>query len=56
MCYTPTEHDIINDITRHNDDGLVEIDDDDDNSHEVPKIFTSKTVEMLNLIEIFWLQ
>ncbi|KAK3182675.1 hypothetical protein Dsin_029961 [Dipteronia sinensis] len=33
VCYTPTEEDIINDITRQNNDGGVEIDDDD--SHEL---------------------
>ena len=56
VCYTPTEEDIINDITRQNNDGVVEIDDDDDDdddSHEVPKIFTSKAIQMLNLIETF---
>ena len=61
MCYTPTEEDIINDITRQNNDGVVEIDDDDDDddgddNHEVPKISTRKAVEMLNLVETFWLQ
>ena len=56
VCYTPTEEDIINDITRQNNDGVVEIDDDDDNIHEVPKISTSKTVEMINLFETSWLQ
>ena len=56
MCYTPTEEDIINDITRQNNDGVVEIDDDDDDSHEVPKISTSKAIQMLNLIETFRLQ
>ena len=35
---------------------MVEIDDDNDDSHEVPKISTSKTIQMLNLIETFWLQ
>ena len=35
---------------------MVEIDDDDDDSHEVPKISASKAVEMLNLIETFCLQ
>ena len=42
VCYTPTEEDIINDITRQNDEGVVEIDDDKDDSHKVPKISTSK--------------
>ena len=32
---------------------MVEIDDDDDDSHEVLKISTSKVVEMLKLIETF---
>ena len=41
MCYTPTEEVIINDITRQNNDDMVEIDNDDD-SHKVPKISTSK--------------
>ena len=54
LCYTPTKEDI-NDITRQNNDGVVEIDDDDDNIHEVPKISTSKTVEILNLVETSWL-
>ncbi|KAK2643568.1 hypothetical protein Ddye_025331 [Dipteronia dyeriana] len=40
VCYTPTEDDIINDITRHNNDGVVDIDDDDNDSHNVPKIST----------------
>ena len=44
MCYTPTEKDIISDITRQNNDGVVEIDDDDDDSHEIPKISTSKAI------------
>ena len=35
---------------------MVEIDDDNDDSHEVSKIFTSKAIQMLNLIETFWLQ
>ena len=56
VCYTPTEKYIINDITRQNNDGVVEIDDDNDDSHEVPKISTRKAVEMLNLVETFWLQ
>ena len=34
---TTTEEDIISDITRQNNDGVVEIDDDNDDSHEVPK-------------------
>ena len=32
VFYTPTEEDIINDITRQNNDSVVEIDDDDDES------------------------
>jgi len=39
-CYTPTEDNIINDITRQNNDGVIEIDDDDDDSYEVSKIST----------------
>ena len=53
VCYSPTEEDTINDITRKNNDCVIEIDDDDDDSHEVPKISISKAVEMLNLIETF---
>ncbi|KAK3222566.1 hypothetical protein Dsin_009591 [Dipteronia sinensis] len=30
--------------------------DEDDNNHKVPKISTRKTIEMLNLIETFWLK
>ena len=56
MCYTPTEKDIINDITRQNNDGVVKIDDDNDDSRKIPKISTSKIIQMLNLIETFWLQ
>ncbi|KAK3199146.1 hypothetical protein Dsin_022561 [Dipteronia sinensis] len=40
VCYTPTEEDIIKDITRQNNDDVVEINDDDDDSHEVPKTST----------------
>ena len=53
MCYTLTEEDIINDITRQNNDSVVEIDDDNDNSHEVSNISTSKAIQILNLIETF---
>ena len=35
---------------------MVEIDDDDNDSQEIPKISTSKAVEMLNLVETYWLQ
>ena len=35
---------------------MVEIDDDKNDSQEVPKISTSKAIGMLNLIETFWLQ
>ena len=35
---------------------MVEIDDDNNDSQEVPKISTSKAIEMLNLVETFWLQ
>ncbi|KAK3184982.1 hypothetical protein Dsin_032268 [Dipteronia sinensis] len=35
VCYTQTEEDIINDITMQNNNGVVEIDDGDDDSHEV---------------------
>ena len=55
VCYTRTEEDIINDITRQNNESVVKIDDDADDSHEVPKISTSKVVEILNLVEIFLL-
>ncbi|KAK3222195.1 hypothetical protein Dsin_009220 [Dipteronia sinensis] len=34
VCYTPTEDNIINDITRQNNDSMIEIDDDDENNHE----------------------
>ncbi|KAK3222248.1 hypothetical protein Dsin_009273 [Dipteronia sinensis] len=56
VCYTPTEEDIINDIIRKNYDGVVEIEDDDGVSHEISKVSTSNTIEMLNLIETFLLQ
>ena len=56
VCYIPTEEDIINDITRQNNNGIEKINDDDDDSHEVLKIFISKALEMLNLVETFWLQ
>ncbi|KAK3218685.1 hypothetical protein Dsin_012655 [Dipteronia sinensis] len=42
--YTPTKKDIIHDITRQNKDGVVEINDDDDDSHNVPKISTKAIV------------
>ena len=41
-----------NDFIAFND-GMVEIYDDNGHSLKVPKISTSKAVEMLNLIEIF---
>ena len=56
MCYTPAEEDTINNIIRQNNDGVVKIDDDDDNSYEVPKISARKVIEMLNLVETFLLQ
>lgn len=35
-------------LTRQNNNSVVEIGEDDDDSHKIPKV-----VEMLNLIEIF---
>ncbi|KAK3211733.1 hypothetical protein Dsin_016439 [Dipteronia sinensis] len=52
VCYIPTEDDLVNNITRQDNDNMVAIDDDDnDDSREVYKISTSKAIEMLNLIE-----
>lgn len=56
MCYTLIEEDIINDITRQNNDGVVDIDNGNSDTHKVNKISIRMIVEMLNLVETFWLR
>ncbi|KAL6498035.1 hypothetical protein OROGR_028432 [Orobanche gracilis] len=56
VCYTPTEQDIVNTIISQSDKKASEVDEDDDDSQEIPKIPISSAIQMLQSIEIFLLQ
>ncbi|KAL6561975.1 hypothetical protein OROGR_002982 [Orobanche gracilis] len=56
VCYTPTEQDIVDTIISQSDKKASEVDEDDDDSQEIPKIPISSAIQMLQSIEIFLLQ
>ncbi|KAL6550008.1 hypothetical protein OROMI_020496 [Orobanche minor] len=53
ICYTPTEQDIIDTMMSRSNKNASEVDEEDDDSHEIPKIPVSSAIQMLQSIKIF---
>ncbi|KAL6582814.1 hypothetical protein OROMI_004892 [Orobanche minor] len=56
MCYTPTEQDIIDTMMSQSNKNALVVEEEDDDSHDIPKIPVSSAIQMLQSTEIFLLQ